>query len=274
VSDKNSFYFEVVSKPLNRVNFRWILRQTCEKSPRHLIAAKSRMSDLKTVQMSIPVPAVKASRRSKKQKGLALALAPADADAAASGNDMALPNKSLRVTKTNPQKPPILLMQQKAGNPLPALSSSSVVGGKPVVKVNIIKPTIAVGTAGAGAGAGPYNKSPLTPSPQKPIKIMTLKKPLNISRKAPEPVKVNIKAKPRPNRTLKKYTAKKITISIEPSKNIRKTHDAVRRKVANMPLEEVTKKLRGSGLIRDNANPPEMIQRSMMKDILLFPTPM
>lgn len=230
------------------------------------------MSDLKTVQMSIPVPAVKASRRSKKQKGAA----PNESNGSngsnggSGSNEMVLPNKSLRVTKTNPQKPPLLLMpKQQAGNPLPALSSSSVVGGKPVVKVNIIKPT--AGTAGT---AGPYNKSPLTPSPQKPIKIMTLKKPLNISRKAPEPVKVNIKAKPRPNRTLKKYTAKKITISIEPSKNIRKTHDAVRRKVANMPLEEVTKKLRGSGLIRDTANPPETIQRSMMKDILLFPTPM
>lgn len=243
------------------------------------------MSDLKTVRMSIPLPAVKASRRSKKQKGV-------ESNGGNNGgndgngsngsnggnggnggngsngiNEMVVPNKSLRVTKTNPQKPPLLLMpKQQAGNPLPALSSSSVVGGKPVVKVNIIKPAIAV--------AGPYNKSPLTPSPQKPIKIMTLKKPLNISRKAPEPVKVNIKAKPRPNRTLKKYTAKKITISIEPSKNIRKTHDAVRRKVANMPLEEVTKKLRGSGLIRDTANPPETIQRSMMKDILLFPTPM
>jgi hypothetical protein len=238
------------------------------------------MSDLKTVRMSIPLPAVKASRRSKKQKGAAADDASGNGGGSSGGNgssvgnEMVVPNKSLRVTKTNPQKPPLLLMpKQQAGNPLPALSSSSVVGGKPVVKVNIIKPTIAVAAAG-GAAIGPYNKSPLTPSPQKPIKIMTLKKPLNISRKAPEPVKVNIKAKPRPNRTLKKYTAKKITISIEPSKNIRKTHDAVRRKVANMPLEEVTKKLRGSGLIRDNANPPESIQRSMMKDILLFPTPM
>lgn len=241
------------------------------------------MSDLKTVRMSIPLPAVKASRRSKKQKGAADAAvgSTGNGGSGSSGssgsNEMAVSNKSLRITKTNPQKPPLLLMpKQQAGNPLPALSSTSVVGGKPVVKVNIIKPAIAVGTAGGAAAAavGPYNKSPLTPSPQKPIKIMTLKKPLNISRKAPEPVKVNIKAKPRPNRTLKKYTAKKITISIEPSKNIRKTHDAVRRKVANMPLEEVTKKLRGSGLIRDNANPPESIQRSMMKDILLFPTPM
>lgn len=261
-------FFKVVFGPLNRVNFRWILRQICEKSPRHLIAAKSRMSDLKTVQMSIPVPAAKASRRSKKQKGADAAAAVA---AVAAGKQEEVSNKTLRVTKTNPQKPPLILMpKQQAGNPLPALSSTSVVGGKPMVKVNIIKPTVGA----AAAAIGPYNKSPLTPSPQKPIKIMTLKKPLNISRKVPEPVKVNIKAKPRPNRTLKKYTAKKITISIEPSKNIRKTHDAVRRKVANMPLEEVTKKLRGSGLIRDNANPPETIQRSMMKDILLFPTPM
>ena len=176
------------------------------------------MSDLKTVRMSIPLPAVKASRRSKKQKGAAAAVDASGNGGSSGGNgssggsgssEMVVPNKSLRVTKTNPQKPPLLLMpKQQAGNPLPALSSTSVVGGKPVVKVNIIKPTIAVGTAGGAAAAiGPYNKSPLTPSPQKPIKIMTLKKPLNISRKAPEPVKVNIKAKPRPNRTLKKYTA-------------------------------------------------------------------
>jgi hypothetical protein len=81
--------------------------------------------------------------------------------------------------------------------------------------------------------------------------------------------------KNRPNKTYKnKFTAKKITIQMENSTKVRKTRDAVRRNVANMTLPDITKKLRERGLIRETANPPEQIQRSMMIDILLFPAPM
>lgn len=208
------------------------------------------MTEVKTVQMSIPAP-IKAGRRTKKQKEI-------------SGGA-----PSVLINKTNVKKEPVIL-QQKAGDPVPALSTTRVVGGnitKPDVKSVLKVPII------PQKDSLQYNKSTITPSPIKPVKIMPVKKPVNITRKSPEPIKIHINPKNRPNKTLKKYTAKKITITMEPTKNVRKIHDNIRLKVANMPLEEITKKLRAGGLLRETANPPESIQRLMMKDLLLFPTP-
>jgi hypothetical protein len=187
-------------------------------------------------------------------------------------------------TQSAAKKAPVMVVspafKQKAGNPLPSLSTTSVVGGQ-TKKANS-KPTLSVPIN--NSVNKPYNESTKTPSPvkkptpqnelPKPVKIMNTKKPVNVTRKAAEPLKVNIVPAKRPNKTLKKnYTAKKITIHMEGSSKVRKTRDAVRRKVANMELKEITSKLRERGLIRETANPPEQIQRSMMIDILLFPAP-
>jgi hypothetical protein len=168
----------------------------------------------------------------------------------------------------------------KVVNNKPVLVTTNVVGGTNKT-VNNNKPTINVPIV-KKAESLPYNKSSETPSPEKKVdlakqvKIIPTKKPIIQTRKAPEPKKVQIQPmKNRSNKTYKnKFTAKKITIQMENSTKVRKTRDAVRRNVANMTLYDITKKLRERGLIRETANPPESIQRSMMIDILLFPAPM
>lgn len=187
------------------------------------------------------------------------------------------------------KKAPVMVVspafKQKAGSTaLPVLSTSSVVGGDPkkstqakhIVNIPIVKANI----------GNPYNESTNTPSPvkttnanekanlPKPVKINTIKKTPETRKVENKNKKVNIVPAKRPNKTLKKnYTAKKITIHMENSSKVRKTRDNVRRNVANMELKEITQKLRDRGLIRETANPPENIQRSMMIDILLFPAP-
>lgn len=190
------------------------------------------------------------------------------------------------------RKAPVMVVspafKQKAGStPLPALSTSSVVGGDPK-KITQTKPVVNVPIVKGNSGNPSYNKSPNTPSPEKkattdanekanlpkPVKINTIKKTPETRKVESKQKKVNIVPAKRPNKTLKKnYTAKKITIHMENTSKVRKTRDAVRRNVANMELKEITKKLRDRGLIRETANPPENIQRSMMIDILLFPAP-
>jgi hypothetical protein len=79
----------------------------------------------------------------------------------------------------------------------------------------------------------------------------------------------------RKNFTMKrKFVAKKFTIGVDNSNKMRKTRDAITERVDAMKLPEITATLRAKGLIREKANPPEAMQRSMMKDILNFPTPL
>ena len=61
---------------------------------------------------------------------------------------------------------------------------------------------------------------------------------------------------------------------IDNSKKFRKTRDNIRRTVANMDLSEVNSNLQKRGLIKMNSTMPPEMQRSMMIDILMFPTPM
>ena len=245
--------------------------------------------------MYVPEPVAK-NRRSRKQKVENKPLHIVT-------NEKVVPTPTIPVAQLSggAQKAPIIVtnpIKQKAGDPMPVLSSTSVVGGstkavnnkpvlvssnvvggtnkavnnKQVINVPIVKKTPSL----------PYNEHPETPSPvkkvelPKQVKIIPTKKPIIQTRKAPEPKKVQIQPmKNRPNKTYKnKFTAKKITIQMENSTKVRKTRDAVRRNVANMTLPDITKKLRERGLIRETANPPESIQRSMMIDILLFPAPM
>lgn len=193
------------------------------------------MSDIKTVQMNIPETTK--NKRSRKQKETPQP----DTVKKSLKAPLVVTNKSNEVAK--PVKQPVIVSMNKSSLP--------------------------------------YNESPLTPSPAKPdakpvpkaVKIMPLKKPMAVTRKVEAPSKVVI-IKNRPNKTFKnKFNERKIVISIDSSK-IRKTRDAIRRKVANMPLDEVCKSLKTRGLIRETANPPEHIQRLMMIDILLFPAPM
>ena len=269
------------------------------------------MSDVKSVQMYVPIPVTK-GRRSRKQMAsvqqkkdvvvptptipvsqAAGSLQTATASTATATASTATASTATASTATastahSSQKKPLIVSmnttpKQKAGSPLPILSTTSVVGGKPKLSIlsvptNKHKASIPVPL--------PYNESPNTPAPvsapslkkvaNEPtqLKIMPAKKTANVTHKAVEQ-KVHIQPMKRKNVTLKNnFTAKKITIHMENSSKVRKTRDSIRKKVANMTLPEITKKLREKGLIRETANPPENIQRLMMIDIFLFPSPM
>ena len=229
------------------------------------------MSDTKLVNMSVPMP--KKERRSRKQR-----------IESSVGETVRVKTPTIPVEQTGGnKKAPLLVMsqeyKQKAGQPLPILSSTSVVGGD-VKNSNSRKQPLSVPISNNKPQAYNESSNAQTPKPAiaepKPVKINTTKKPQNnANTRKTTPLKVNIVPLKRPNKTLKKnFTAKRITIHMENSSKVRKTRDAVRLKVANMKLPEITKSLRDRGLIRETANPPESIQRSMMIDILLFPAPM
>jgi hypothetical protein len=170
----------------------------------------------------------------------------------------------------------------KGGDPLPMLSTTTAVGGGK----KKAKPALAVPL--------PYNESKVSPSPsakkEEPakttptVKVNPTKKPsVALTRKHAEAVEkaakaskmVNIQPTKRRNFTLKRnFKAKKITITVENSSKMRKTRDGIRRTVANMPLGDITIKLQARGLMRAGAKVPEHMQRAMMSDILMFPTPL
>ena len=259
------------------------------------------MSDVKSVQMYVPIPVTK-GRRSRKQMAsvqqkkdvvvptptIPVSQAAGSLQTATASTATATASTATASTAHSSQKKPLIVSmnttpKQKAGSPLPILSTTSVVGGKPKLSIlsvptNKHKASIPVPL--------PYNESPNTPAPvsapslkkvaNEPtqLKIMPAKKTANVTHKAVEQ-KVHIQPMKRKNVTLKNnFTAKKITIHMENSSKVRKTRDSIRKKVANMTLPEITKKLREKGLIRETANPPENIQRLMMIDIFLFPSPM
>ena len=72
----------------------------------------------------------------------------------------------------------------------------------------------------------------------------------------------------------RKFVNKKVTVQVDNSNKMRKTRDSINKKVADMNLVDITASLRARGLIREKVNPPEAMQRSMMKDVLNFPTPL
>ena len=192
------------------------------------------------------------------------------------------------------RKQPLVLQQKKGGavsvpvtmintkvptvqaQPVAALSTTSVVGGKKKDSLSIgqaAASAAATAAATAATAAAPYEKN--KGATASPPKIVLAKKTLSVKA---HPVKIptlQIQPKARPSKTLKrKYSAKRITIHMENPKNVRKTRDAVRRSVANMPLNDITEKLRARGLVRADVCPPENIQRLMLVDIQLFPAPM
>ena len=220
------------------------------------------MSDeIKRVTYEVPAePQRKAARRSRK-------------------NTAQLPISPPKVVPV----PKIAVAPLAGGAPLPILSTTTAVGGKkPATTIKTsTKATEPTKSKPAVKVPLPYNNSPSSPAPTKPVTnnaapVVKVSKTKNVvtTRKA-EPPKIKVVPTKKKNVTLKsKFVAKKIVVKIENGSKVRKTRDAIRRKVANMPLSEITEKLRARGLVRPNVSPPEAMQRSMMIDIMLFPTPL
>jgi hypothetical protein len=157
---------------------------------------------------------------------------------------------------------------QVAGSPvpLPMMATTHAVGGKhkkPSLKVVL-----------------PYNNSHVA-AVATPTKVQTPRPAIKIvsreTRRAlpPPPVgKVLINPEKRKNVTLKRrFAEKRITVQIENPSKVRKTRDAIRRKVANMPLADVSKKLHERGMGKPNSKLAEDLQRKMLVDLMMFPIP-
>mgnify|MGYP000644383154 CR=1 FL=1 len=232
------------------------------------------MSEIKQVQMSMPV-LTKTGRKSRRgvKKGMEEQQQTSEGGAVTLKQPLVLQQQHKRQTQhagasTTAINIPVTMINAKptaavqTQQPMPALSTTSVVGGKK-------KDALSIGQATApapapGATVSPSNK-----------KVVLAKKAITVKAQPVKTPTLQIQPKTRNNKTLKKsYSAKRITIHMENPKNVRKTRDAVRRNVANMPLNDITEKLRARGLVRPDACPPEDIQRLMLIDIELFPTPM
>jgi hypothetical protein len=247
------------------------------------------MSEIKQIKMSVPNIVAKRGRKTRKNNDDDTSVPavrqtrqriPASASASATASAPAPV-----VQKATPEAKPSsggADIAPKGGDPLPMLSTTTAVGGGK----KKAKPAVAVPL--------PYNESKASPSPahkkEEPakttptVKVNPTKKPsVALTRKHAEAVEkaakaskmVNIQPTKRRNFTLKRnFKAKKITITVENSSKMRKTRDGIRRTVANMPLADITIKLQARGLMRAGANVPEHMQRSMMSDVLMFPTPL
>ena len=132
--------------------------------------------------------------------------------------------------------------------PVPALSTTTAVGGKKK------KPTLKVPL--------PYANSPSTPTP---VSLVPAKKSVS------KPVaKIQLGPAKKKFTKKRKFASKRVTLSVDNAQKVRKTYQSVDKKVHDMKLSEITKQLREKGLIREKANPPEAMQRSLMKDLLLM----
>jgi hypothetical protein len=156
------------------------------------------------------------------------------------------------------------------GNPVPVLSTIRYGGDKkPEPITNLVtKPTINIKLAEKPT-IKLAEKPNVTVAPPTKVKIVDNKTP--IQKKAP--INVLIKPNKRRNFTLKrKFAPKNITIHFENANDIKKKREEIVNKVNNMDEKDINAKLMANGLLRPSANPPLQWKKSMLVDILMFPT--
>jgi hypothetical protein len=174
---------------------------------------------------------------------------------------MTVPNKAPRKRRTQKAGPALAKVPTATPVPTPMIPVAQAAGGVTVAVGGKKKPTLKIPL--------PYAESKNAPTP-----VSLLAKKIT-GPPAQKQTRVHIKPTKRKNFTMKrKFAAKKITVQIDNSSKARKTRDAITKTVSEMKLPEITAKLREKGLIREKANPPEAMQRAMMKDIMNFPTPL
>jgi len=73
------------------------------------------------------------------------------------------------------------------------------------------------------------------------------------------------------NHTIKRrFTARKISLTLKPFANTRKHRKQLKEKIAKMPIAAVRKLLIQKGLMKPNANPPDDISRNMLHDFMML----
>ena len=66
----------------------------------------------------------------------------------------------------------------------------------------------------------------------------------------------------------RRFTERRIGISVKSLKNTRKARKSIRKQVASMSSVEIRKMLTEKGVLKGKSNPPEAMLRSLMKDYL------
>lgn len=196
------------------------------------------MSDIKQVNINVPIPKVKKERKTRKSE------------------------KSEKVMKTI-----------EGGNPMPVLSTIRV-GGEHTNNIvqSLNKPTIKINIPNTDTNKTLINLPSAKKITPNSVKIVNSKKPL-LRKTITDYPKVNIQPNKRRNFTLKrKFSSKNITIHIENANSIKKSRENIENKVKVMNEDEISKKLIARGLMRPTANPPLKWKQNMMRDIMLFPT--
>jgi len=216
------------------------------------------MSEIRDIKINVPAPV----SRTRKGKKIPKVNEPKKGGFTQKNVEEAV-NKAMEKTLEKSIGLPIAKKAEQSkivgGDPMPVLSTIRFGGAKkPVVKVPL-----------------PYANSQHTPSPSKPVQapVKLVQKP--VSRKVKTPIKILVQPTKRKNFTLKrKFTEKRIIIQVENSNKVKKNRESIEKQVLNMPLSEITERLRKRGLVRPMSNPPESMQRTMMIDIMMFPTPL
>ena len=71
----------------------------------------------------------------------------------------------------------------------------------------------------------------------------------------------------------RRFTERRLSISMKHVATTRKHRKSIRKQVANMSVDEIRKILQTKGILRSKANPPEAMLRNMMKDFLMLGKP-
>jgi hypothetical protein len=79
----------------------------------------------------------------------------------------------------------------------------------------------------------------------------------------PQPQQINQKAGKK-----RRFTERRIGISVKSLKTTRKARKSIRKQVAAMSVSEIRKVLTEKGVLKGKTNPPETMLRSLMKDYL------
>ena len=122
---------------------------------------------------------------------------------------------------------------------------------KPILRVPQATPKVAA----TAAIAAPAPAAPAVPT--KPAKPTTSLPP------STAPI---VNAKPIAKK--RRFTERRIGISVRSLKNTRKARKSIRKQVAAMSTAEIRKVLTEKGVIKASSNPPETMLRSLMKDYL------
>lgn len=153
------------------------------------------------------------------------------------------------------------LDKEGAPIPAPALTPASA---------PVAAPTAVPGVGGAVKIVPKKHSTPQAPNTAAPKLVMNKKRTsLPISSTLKKPKLVVTAAQPEPKKK-RRFTERKISITMKPFATTRKHQKDMKEKVSAMPIAQVKKILLQKGLLKPNHKTPEDILRSMFIDYMML----